>query len=188
MAWAVRRPVVALIAWLVLVVSLGIAATVLGGKPDDSFALPGVQSTTAQELLEKTGANPSTADPSGKVVWSPRSGTVTDDANQAAATALLEQIAAEPFVLCVTGPFQANYGRSCPKAQPSDLAAALDDAVVAELAKVLHIPESKVRPVVGLLEDLAPLADADPATLAAVARALPEIGRASCRERVCSTV
>ena len=58
---------------------LGIAATVLGGKPDDSFALPGVQSTTAQELLEKTGANPSTADPSGL----PRLRAVLADAAQA---------------------------------------------------------------------------------------------------------
>ena len=177
MAWAVRRPVVALAAWIVLVVCLGIAATGLGGKPDDSFALPGVQSTTAQELLEKAGANPSTGDPNGKVVWSPRAGQVTDGANKAAAVALLQRIADEPFVLCVTGPFQANYGRSCPKAQPSDLAAALNDEVVAQVAKALGIPASKVLPVVGLLEDLAPIAGSDPAKLAAAARALPEIAR-----------
>ena len=177
MAWAVRRPVVALASWIVLVIALGVAATALGGKPDDSFALPGVQSTTAQQLLEKAGANPSSENPDGKVVWSPRTGVVTDAANEAAAVALLQKIAAEPFVLCVTGPFQANYGRSCPKAAPSDLAAALNDEVVAQVAKALRIPASKVLPVVALLEDLAPIADADPATLAAVARALPEIAR-----------
>jgi RND superfamily putative drug exporter len=176
MSWAVRRPVVALVAWLVLVVALGVAASALGGKPDDSFALPGVQSTTAQNLLEKLGAV-GTSDPNGKVVWSPRTGTVTEPANEAAAVDLLKKIAAEPFVLCVTGPFQANYGRSCPKPQPSDLAAALNAEVTAQLAKALHIPPDKVAPVVALLESLAPLSDADPAKLAAIARALPEIAR-----------
>ena len=176
MSWAVRRPVVALVAWLILIVALGVAAATLGGKPDDSFALPNVQSTTAQNLLEKLGAEGS-SDPNGKVVWAPRSGKVTDTANQAAAVHLLQQIAAEPFVLCVTGPFQANYGRSCPKAQPSNLATALNDEVVAQLASHLHIPPSKVVPVVTLLEDLAPLSSADPAELAAIARSLPEIAK-----------
>ena len=176
MAWAVRRPVVALLAWVVLLVGLGVAATLGGGKPNDSFALPGVQSTTAQALLEKLGGT-GPSDPSGTVVWSPLAGAVTQTANQAAAVTLLTKIATEPFVLCVTGPFHANYGRSCPKPQPNDLAAALNDAVAAQIALALHIPQAKVAPVVALIESLAPLADADPARLAAIARSLPEIAR-----------
>ena len=145
MAWAVRRPVVALLAWVVLLVGLGVAATLGGGKPNDSFALPGVQSTTAQALLEKLGGT-GPSDPSGTVVWSPLAGAVTQTANQAAAVALLTKIATEPFVLCVTGPFHANYGRSCPKPQPNDLAAALNDAVAAQIAVAFGIEHAGQSP------------------------------------------
>ena len=176
MGWAVRRPVIALIAWAVLIVGLGVAAISLGGKPNDSFALPGVQSTTAQNLLEKLNTDAST-DPNGKVVWSPKSGTVNDAANKAAAVALMEKIAAQPFVNCVTGPYGANYGRDCPKATPTDLKAALNTAVAKIIAKELNIPQDKVGDVVTLIDKMAPLADASPTQLAAVAQALPEIAK-----------
>ena len=176
MGFAVRRPVVALIAWVLLLVALGVGAVSLGGKPNDSFALPNVQSTTAQNMLEKLGTGTS-SDPSGKVVWSPKSGIVTDAANKAAAVALLEKIAAQPYVTCVTGPFGANYGRACPAATPTDLKAALNSAVVAIIAKELKIPAAKVGDVVALIDKVAPLADADPAQLAAIAQALPEIAK-----------
>jgi len=164
--WAVRRPVVALVAWVMLLVGLGVAAVSLAGKPNDSFALPGVQSTTAQNLLEGLGeAGPSA--PSGRVVWSPASGTVTDAANKAAAVALLRAIADEPFVTCVTGPFDENYGRRCPKPAPADYEAAVYDAAVAAVAKELGIPKARVAGVVALINRVAPLKDASPEQLAA---------------------
>ena len=176
MGWAVRRPVIALIVWVVLLVVIGVAAVALGGKPNDSFALPNVQSTTAQDMLQKLSPSAS-SDPSGKVVWSPKAGVVTDAANQAAAVALLEKIADQPFVNCVTGPFGKNYGRACPAATPTDLKAALNTAVVNMVAKELKIPPAKVGDVVALIDKIAPLADASPAQLAAIARALPEIAK-----------
>ena len=53
-AWAVRRPVIALIAWFVaLVAMVGLGLTV-GGKLNDSFDLPDTESKVAMDLDRKS--------------------------------------------------------------------------------------------------------------------------------------
>ena len=175
-AWAVRRPVVALLAWAVLLVGIGAAAVTLDGKFNDSFALPGVQSTLAQDLLAKLETKPSN-DASVKVVWSPTRGSVTDTRAKEAIHPTLKELSELPFISCVAGPYGKNYGRDCPKAPPVDLRRAVLKAFRAELAKKTGVPVDKLTGAADLLDRLAPLEDADPSTLASMARALPAIAR-----------
>ena len=49
-AWAIRRPVIALLTWLVAVVVVGLFAVTLDGKFNDSFSLPNTQSALAQDF------------------------------------------------------------------------------------------------------------------------------------------
>lgn len=175
MGWAVRRPVTALVAWFLLLVALG-AAAAGGSQFNDSFALPGVQSTTAEKLLTGLGSG-SPAAATGRVVWSPATGDVTAKAVQEQITPALQRIATLPAVACVSDPYGTNRGRTCPKAAPTDYAAALDAAVTDLIAKELRIPPSKVSGVVALIDQAAPIASASPQKLAAVAAALPEIAR-----------
>ena len=112
MSWAVRRPVVALVLWAVLLVGIATTAVLLRPSLNDSFSLAGVQSTTAQELLESL-ADGKTSDASARVVWSPQSGSATDAAVVAAVRPALTRIADLSFITCVRGPSGISLGRAC---------------------------------------------------------------------------
>ncbi|MDQ5973377.1 MAG: hypothetical protein QG661_586 [Actinomycetota bacterium] len=174
--WAVHHPIVALIAWFALLGGIAVAAIGYGGTYNNTFALPGVQSTTAENLLTALAGKP-TDTTSVQVVWSPASGSVTDPATKEAIDPTLKEIAALPFVQCVVGPYGENLGTTCPKATPTDLKAAVEAAIRAELAKKTGIPEDRLGEAATLLQEIEPLKDADPARLAALGRALPEIAR-----------
>jgi putative drug exporter of the RND superfamily len=112
--WAVRKPVLALIAWFIAMAGVIGIGTQLGGEFNDSFSLPDTESTTATEML-------STLPPSGsgeaavRIVWSPTSGSVTDPAVAAEITPVLEEIAALDSVTCVSNPYGDPFGRDCPE-------------------------------------------------------------------------
>ena len=111
--WAVRKPVLALVAWFIAMVGVIGIGTQLGGEFNDSFSLPDTESTTATEML-------STLPPSGsgeaavRIVWSPATGSVTDPAVAAEITPVLKQIAALESVTCVSNPYGDPIGRDCP--------------------------------------------------------------------------
>lgn len=155
---------------------IAVAAIGYGGTYNNTFALPGVQSPTAENLLTALAGKP-TDTTSVQVVWSPASGSVTDPATKEAIDPTLKEIAALPFVQCVVGPYGENLGTTCPKATPTDLKAAVEAAIRAELAKKTGIPEDRLGEAAALLQEIEPLKDADPARLAALGRALPEIAR-----------
>jgi RND superfamily putative drug exporter len=110
--FAIKRPVIALLIWLLLIVGLGVFATSLDSKFDDSFSLPGAQSTKAQELLEELNSGGSN-NASIKIIWSPTQGSVTDEKTQKAIQPLLESIAGLDGVDCVTSPYKKNVGSKC---------------------------------------------------------------------------
>lgn len=176
MSHAVRHPVIALIVWFTLIVGITFAAVGFGGKYNDTFALPGVQSTTAQDLLTALAGKP-TDTTSVQVVWSPTSGKATDEATKTAIDPTLKALAALDFVECVVGPYGANYGSDCPKATPTDLRAAVGAQIREELSKKTGIPPDELVQAADLLEKLAPLQSADPKKLAEIARALPGIAK-----------
>ena len=116
-AWAVRRPVVALITWFIAVaavVGLGLA---FGGTLNDKFDLPNTESKTATDLLAKSGADTSRVDGGATIVWSPASGMAVDAAAAAQIVPLLQDVASLPSVTCVTNPLDpkgASLGTGCP--------------------------------------------------------------------------
>jgi RND superfamily putative drug exporter len=176
MSWAVRRPVAALVVWVLVLVGIGAAAVLLRPVLNDSFSLAGVESTTAQDLLESL-ADGKPTDASARVVWSPTNGRATDAAAIDAMRGPLQRIAALPFITCVSGPDGVRLGRSCPQALPADLPAAVNRAIDAKIAATLKIPVADVPAVLALVQKLAPLEKADPAQLAAVGRALPRLAK-----------
>lgn len=126
--WAVRRPVIALISFVVLLIAIGGISAGLGGKLNDSFSLPETESTQAMALLATIDSKELSAEANGstaKVVWSPDSGTAVDAASAAVITPVLEKIATLKSVGCVTNPFDPtkSYGAGCAPMQQGDQAA-----------------------------------------------------------------
>ena len=125
-AWAVRRPVIALIAWFIALIAVVGLGSRLGGELNDSFALPDTESTTAQELLSQGGSAASGG--GARIVWSPDQGRAMDPVVMATVTPLLNEIAALPSVACVSVPQGPGIGSDCPPA-PS----AIDPAMISSL-------------------------------------------------------
>jgi len=115
-AWAVRRPIIALISWLVaLVVVVGMGLQ-LGGDLNDSFDLPDTESKIATDLLMSSGTDTSRIDGGATVVWSPETGTAIDPAVAQRVVPALEEIAALGSVTCVTNPLDpqgVSLGSDC---------------------------------------------------------------------------
>ena len=151
-SWAVRRPVIALISWLVALIAVVGLGVGLGGTLNDSFELPDTESTAAQELLMELPDAGAATGASARVVWSPASGTAVDEAAVAKVKPLLDTIAALPSVNCVSTPFGPGLGKACPPMQagPSeaDLAAMPEDqrAAFADASKAAQQAMSPVSP------------------------------------------
>ena len=117
-AWAVRRPVFALLAWVVAMVAIVGLSVSLKGTLNDSFDLPDTESKTATDLLIKSGTDTSRVDGGATIVWKPSSGTAVDPAVGAKVQPVLEKISALGSVACVTNPFNAqggSLGTECPQ-------------------------------------------------------------------------
>jgi len=117
-AWAVRRPVFALLAWVVAMVAIIGLSVSLKGTLNDSFDLPDTESKTATDLLIKSGTDTSRVDGGATIVWKPSSGTAVDPAVGAKVQPVLEKISALGSVACVTNPFNAqgvSLGTGCPQ-------------------------------------------------------------------------
>ncbi|MGA1145698.1 MAG: MMPL family transporter [Candidatus Nanopelagicales bacterium] len=126
-AWAVRRPVVALIAWFAALLAIAGLGIGLGGQYNDSFDLPDTESKVATDLLSSSGTDTSNVDGGATVVWSPATGSAIDAAAAAEVLPVLEEIAAQGMVTCVTNPFDprgAGIGRDCASGGGIDPAAA----------------------------------------------------------------
>ena len=123
--WAVRRPVVALIAWfvaLIAVIGLGVG---IGGNLNDSFSLPDTESTTAQELLVKgAGGSSGSFSAGAKVVWSPKSGVASDPATLAVVQPLLTELSKNKSIACITS-ILGSSGSDCPTQQAAPTQAQL---------------------------------------------------------------
>lgn len=122
--WAVRRPVLALLSWVVFLLSIAALGARAGGDFNDSFELPDTESAAAQQLLEGVRGAEAATTTSARIVWSAPGSTVTDPTAVQTATALLADLAGVTAVACVTNPFdpQGNLGSNCaPAAAPIDV-------------------------------------------------------------------
>ncbi|MHB1066816.1 MAG: MMPL family transporter [Candidatus Nanopelagicales bacterium] len=122
--WAVRRPVLALVAWFIAMVAVIGLGSQLGGDLNDSFDLPDTESTAALELLESAGTDTGSLDGGANIVWSPTAdgSPAVDPAVLALVTPVLEKVATLDSVACVTNPVGPPLGAECPPAgqQPSE--------------------------------------------------------------------
>ena len=134
-AWAVRRPVAALISWLIALIAIVGLGTQLGGDLNDSFELPDTESTAALNLLVNAGIDEGSLGGGASIVWSSVGGAAAiDPAVMARVDPVLAQVAALDSVACVTSPTGASLGTSCPPVQPpltADQVAAMPPEVTA---------------------------------------------------------
>ncbi len=146
-AWAVRRPVIALITWLVALIALLGLGTQVGGTLNDSFDLPDTESKVATDLLSASGTDTSRLDGGATIVWSPSTGTAVDPAVAEQIVPFLTEVAALESVACVTNPLDptgASLGTACPEAGGPDPAAMA--ALTPEEQQVLARSFSSVSP------------------------------------------
>ena len=176
--FAIKRPVIALLIWILLIVGLGVFATSLDSKFDDSFSLPGAQSTKAQELLEELNSGGS-SNASIKIIWSPTQGSVTDEKTQKAIQPLLESIAGLDGVDCVTSPYEKNVGSKCKTEVNVSVEKSLMHAIHKELRKVSGLTNKEIDQVAKVLAGIAPIAEANGSDLASIAKVLPLLSKLS---------
>jgi RND superfamily putative drug exporter len=106
--WCFTRRVWVLVAWLALLVILGLAGRAAGAVYSDSLTLPGTGSTAALTILEK--AFPGHAGDQDTIVWRADSGSVDAPAVRTRITAMLGKVAAAPAVASVISPYSAGGG------------------------------------------------------------------------------
>jgi len=165
--WAVRHPVFALIVWFILLIVIGGASAVFSGKFNDSFALPGVQSTQAQDLLQKLAPKgPKTT--SVTIIW--ESDDVRTGASKERAERLLKDVASLPEIRCVQTPYADNRGPKCAEDTNIPITKEVSEGIAKELRKEVGLSAGQIGTIAKALE---PLAHADAQTLGKVARVLP---------------
>ncbi|HQR79024.1 MAG TPA: MMPL family transporter [Actinomycetota bacterium] len=149
--WAVRRPGLAIVSWLVLFLLIGGLGRVFGGDLKDSFELPGTESQVAQNLLSQTqGANASTG-ATATLVWGVEGGSVNDPGVKQTVTPLMEKFAGLPGVACVSSPYGQTYGPDCPAPRnqappfplPPDVQARIDKAKAAAMKATAPISDDE---------------------------------------------
>ncbi len=92
-----------LLAALAVLVGLSVFAGVFGGMPADDFEIPGTESQQATDLFRDH--MPALAGAEANLVFSTRSGSITDPENRAAITAALAEVETLPKVVQVGDPF-----------------------------------------------------------------------------------
>ena len=134
--WAVKKPLQALIGWVVVMAAAITLGVGFGGEYTDSFELPDTESTTAQELLLSTQASEASSGGTATIVWQPAEGSAVDPTALQAVNPLLEEIAELPGVACVESPAQQVFGTGCvapeipdPSQLPPEQAAVLEAAL-----------------------------------------------------------
>jgi RND superfamily putative drug exporter len=101
-AFAHRRRLAVVLVWLAVLVAGGLGAATLSGETSNSFAIPGQESTVAQELItEEFGAGGATV---SVVVAAPEGSTLADPANASAVGDLVATLGGLPGVASVSNP------------------------------------------------------------------------------------
>ncbi|GAA3386524.1 MMPL family transporter [Cryptosporangium minutisporangium] len=101
--WCYRHRIVVVVLWVVGLLGLGAASQTAGSAYNDSFALPGTESTKALDLLQN--AFPEAAGDQNTIVWHTDSGSVKDPAVQQRIDEMLAEVADSPSVTSVTSPY-----------------------------------------------------------------------------------
>lgn len=92
-----------ILAWVVLLVGLGIISSVHHGDTKDEFAVPGTQSQQALDLLQQSF--PTASGAGATVVFNTKSGTLNDATAKAAVTQAVENLKKIPGVSSASAPY-----------------------------------------------------------------------------------
>ena len=152
--WCFRRRAWVLVAWLALLVILGVLSRTAGAAYSSSSTVPGTGSTTALNLLER--AFPGHAGDQDTIVWTSPEG-VRAPAVRVRITAMLDQVAAAPSVAAVISPYSARGAAQVSPDGTIAYATVVFDAQAASLpgpdvSRVIHLAEAARAP--GLQVDL----------------------------------
>ncbi len=152
--WCFRRRAWVLVAWLALLVILGVLSRTAGAAYSSSSAVPGTGSTTALNLLER--AFPGHAGDQDTIVWTSPDG-VRAPTVRARITTMLDQVAAAPSVAAVISPYSARGAAQVSRDGTIAYATVVFDAQAASLpgpdvSRVIHLAEAARAP--GLQVDL----------------------------------
>ena len=152
--WCFRRRAWVLVAWLALLVILGVLSRTAGSAYTSSSTVPGTGSTTALSLLGR--AFPGHAGDQDTIVWTSPEG-VRAAPVRARITAMLNQVAAAPSVGTVISPYAARGAAQVSRDGTIAYATVVFDAQAASLpapdvSRVIHLAEAARAP--GLQVDL----------------------------------
>ena len=142
--WCFWRRTWVLVAWLALLVILGVTGRAAGAAYSDALTLPGTGSTAALSLLGK--AFPGHAGDQDTIVWRAGQGSVRAPAVRARITAMLDKVAAAPAVASVISPYSAGGAAQVSRNGTVAYATVVFDA------QAENVPASDVNRVVHLAE------------------------------------
>ena len=153
--WCFRRRAWVLVAWLALLVILGVLSRTVGATYSSSSTVPGTGSTTALNLLER--AFPGHAGDQDTIVWRVGPEGVRAPQVRTRITAMLDKVAAAPSVAAVISPYSARGAAQVSRDGTIAYATVVFDAQAASLpapdvSRVIHLAEAARAP--GLQVDL----------------------------------
>jgi RND superfamily putative drug exporter len=105
--WCFHHRRVVLGSWIALLVALVVGTGAFGTAYNDSFQLPGTESSHAQDLLKKVA--PKAAGESDTIVWHTAKGQVRSQAVQTRIGAMLKQVAGAHGIASVVSPYAAGH-------------------------------------------------------------------------------
>ena len=141
---SVRHRVAVTVAWLVVLLALAVGAGTLAGKTVNTFSIPGQESTTALDIMQKRFGNASAGATAQVVFQAPASGKITDPATAGKVTQVVGTLGKLPGVVSASNPLDpqrptvsrdqsAAYSTVTYRVQPSEITnderAALQSAV-----------------------------------------------------------
>src|SRR6204780_391534 len=144
--WCFQRRTWVLVAWLALVVILGVGGRAAGTTYSNNVTLPGTGSTTALTLLEK--AFPGHAGDQDTIVWRAADpGGVRAPAVRAEISAMLGKVAGAPAVAAVVSPYFARGAAQVSRDGQIAYATVVFDAPeaslpVADVTRVIDLAEA----------------------------------------------
>ena len=102
--WCHQHRFVVIAVWTGLLIGLAVMSQAVGNKTDNSLVLPGTNSNSAQELLQKSGL--AQAGDTDQIVWQVGPGaSVTDPAVEQRVSAMLTRVSKVPEVASVASPY-----------------------------------------------------------------------------------
>ena len=108
-AWAAEHWKRSLAIMAVVLVAVGLAASVGGGSFVDNFKTPGTESQSAIDVLDKRF--PAASGDTANVVFAVDSGTLREPARRHAIERTIKEIGAQPHVTAAPSPFAKNSGQ-----------------------------------------------------------------------------